>query len=109
MFSRNQSGGGNLLVPFDHTGGTVLPQGAGAPIARFLRGDSTYPAFSGNDTVHITSSDTTATLPADASLLGGTVTVSVTLNANGTFTITASDVTIPTRTANTGSPTLVNP
>jgi 6-phosphogluconolactonase (cycloisomerase 2 family) len=52
--------GGNLLIPFDHTGGVVLPEGPGAPVARFLRGDSTYPAFSGSPTPTLSQSVATA-------------------------------------------------
>ena len=52
----------------------------------------------------ITSSDATATLPADAALSGGTATFSVTFGTAGTATVTASDVTDATKTANTGTP-----
>jgi 6-phosphogluconolactonase (cycloisomerase 2 family) len=38
---------GNILVPLDHTGGTVLPEGPGAPVARFLTANSAYPAAEG--------------------------------------------------------------
>ncbi|MGD0089685.1 MAG: hypothetical protein ABSE73_07175, partial [Planctomycetota bacterium] len=53
------------------------------------------------DTVAITSSDNTATLPPNAALASGTGTFSVTLKT--TATVTASDVTTPTMTANTSS------
>jgi hypothetical protein len=63
--------------------------------------------YNADDIIHITSSDGTATLPADSPLVSGTAMVSVTFNTNGTFTVTTSDVTRPSKTANTGSPTTV--
>src|SRR5207302_841234 len=51
-----------------------------------------------NDIVHITSSDSTASLPPDVSLISGTRTLSVTFNATGSFTVTASDVSDLTKT-----------
>ena len=56
---------------------------------------------SGTDVVGITSSDGAATLPANQALVGGTKTSSVTLNTAGSKTVTASDITQPSRTANT--------
>jgi len=64
--------------------------------------------YASDHTIHITSSDGGATLPPDAFLTGGTATFSVTLTA-GTATVTASDITDATKTANTGSSTTVNP
>ena len=61
------------------------------------------------DTVGITSSDTTATLPANAALAAGTQTFSVTLNnATGTKTVTATDIIDGTKTANTSPNITVN-
>ena len=62
-----------------------------------------------DDTVHVTSSDAAATLPADAALVGGTATRSVTFNTAASATVTAADVTDPSKTANTGSSTTVSP
>jgi hypothetical protein len=45
------------------------------------------------DAVQLLSSDASATLPAPAQLVAGTLTVSVTFNAGGTFTIQAHDQT----------------
>src|SRR5262249_36650063 len=45
-----------------------------------------------NDTVSLTSSDTSATLPPAAALVAGTANPTVYFNANGTFTLTASDL-----------------
>ena len=58
-----------------------------------------------SDTINITSSDATATLPPDASLISGTKTFAVTFNSADNFTVTATDVTDDTKTANTGSST----
>lgn len=53
------------------------------------------------DTVAITSTDGIATLPADAPLALGTVSLPVGLNTPGPQTLTASNVTDPSKTANT--------
>lgn len=54
-------------------------------------------------TVHVTSSDPSAVLPADAALVNGVVTVNVTLRTVGTQTITATDVADPAITGTTSS------
>src|SRR5205814_278444 len=51
--------------------------------------------------IRITSSDTSATLPADGALAGGTKSFFVTLNTVGSATITAADVTDGTKATNT--------
>ena len=53
------------------------------------------------DTVAITSSDSAATLPGNAALSGGTRAFSVTLNTLGSWTVTATDSTDGSKTANT--------
>src|SRR5439155_307693 len=60
------------------------------------------------DVVDINSTDTTALVPADANSVSGTKTFSVTLKAAGSQTLTASDVTDGTRTANTSPSITVN-
>lgn len=70
--------------------------------------DSNWNGITTNDTVAITSSDTRATLPANAALSGGTLTLSVTFKTTGTKTATASDVTHAGITADTGSGVVVN-
>jgi hypothetical protein len=91
--------------------GTPDPQAAGTPFNVTINAvdDNWFQVtYNADHTIHITSSDSTATLPADTSLVGGTATVSVTFNTSSmTFTVTASDVTDATKTANTGSPTTV--
>src|SRR5206468_11673040 len=53
------------------------------------------------DTAGITSSDSNATLPVNASLVAGTRNFSVTLNTAGSRTVTATDITDGAKTANT--------
>ena len=63
--------------------------------------DANWNVVNTNDTVAITSSDTNATLPANAALSGGTRTLSLTNNTAGSWTVTASDTTHTGVTANT--------
>lgn len=63
-----------------------------------------------SDTVRITSSDGSATLPPNADLVNGVGTFEVVFGTGGsTQTVTATDVTDGTKAANIGSPTPVNP
>ncbi len=59
-------------------------------------------------TIHFTSSDAAATLPANATLTGGTGTFSATLKTAGSQTLTAAD-TVSATIAGTGSAVHVNP
>jgi hypothetical protein len=54
-------------------------------------------------TVHFTSSDPAATLPANATLSGGIGTFSATLNTSGSRTITATDTVTPSVTGTSGA------
>ena len=102
---------GETNAPGTVTGkiGTPDPQTAGLPFNVTVSSvDSTWRRVSTADMVAITSSDTAAGLPADAALLGGTATFSVTLNTVGSVTVTASDVSDGTKTANTGTAITVN-
>jgi FG-GAP-like repeat len=54
-------------------------------------------------TVHFTSSDPSAVLPADTALVNGSATVNVTFMTVGTQTITATDVATPTLTGTMSS------
>ncbi len=56
------------------------------------------------DMVHLTSTAPFPNLPADAALFNGTVSMPVTLNTVGTWTITASDATNNLITANESAP-----
>ncbi|MFD2874409.1 T9SS type A sorting domain-containing protein [Mucilaginibacter ximonensis] len=60
------------------------------------------------DAIGITSSDVNATLPANANLASGVRTFSITLRTLGTGTVTATDATDGTKTANTSSSVTVN-
>jgi hypothetical protein len=100
---------GETAAPGTLTGktGTPSPQAAGTPF------DVTVNAVDSNwnlvntiaDTVALSSSDSNATLPASAALVSGSRTFSVTLNTVGGKTLTASDLTDGSKTANT-SPTI---
>jgi hypothetical protein len=61
-----------------------------------------------SDTVGITSSDASAVLPPNAALSSGTKAFSVTFHTAGNQTVTASDVTDGSKTANTSPATTVN-
>src|SRR5204863_2459260 len=60
------------------------------------------------DTVGITSSDSSANLPANVALISGTQTLSVTFKTAGSQTLTASDLTDAGKTANTSPAMTVN-
>src|SRR6185503_10568819 len=60
------------------------------------------------DIVGITSSDTNASMPANNALISGTQTFSVTLKTAGMRTLTSSDLTNGSKTANTSSAITVN-
>src|SRR5205814_3063643 len=61
-----------------------------------------------SDTVGLTSSDNSATLPSSASLASGSKSFSVTFKTSGSQTLTAADSTDGTKTANTSSSITVN-
>jgi Bacterial Ig domain len=66
--------------------------------------DNTATSYTG--TVHFTSSDTAATLPADTTLTNGVGSVSVTFNTAGTQTVTATDTVTSSITGTSGSVTV---
>src|SRR6185503_2862626 len=100
-----------LLVPGESTApgtptgktGTPNPQAAGTPFNVTVNAvDASWNLVNTiSDTVRLTSSDSGATLPANASLVSGTKTFSVTLNTVGSQTLTVSDLTDGSKTANT--------
>ena len=99
---------GETAAPNTPTGKTGTPdaQAVGMPFNVTVNAvDEVWNVVPSTDTVTITTSDSTASLPADAALSGGTRAFSVTFGSTGTFTVTATDVTDATKTANTGSPT----
>src|SRR5262249_4183414 len=62
-----------------------------------------------SDMVNLTSSDTSATLPSAAALAGGTTNLTVYFNANGTFTLTSTDLTDASKSAYTSPLITVSP
>ncbi|MDB6018143.1 MAG: hypothetical protein JWR19_2632 [Pedosphaera sp.] len=106
-----------LLVPGETTApgtasgktGTPTAETAGTAFNVTVNAvDANWNLISTNDTVAITSSDANATLPTNAALIGGTQTFSISLKAAGGRTITASDTTHGTMTANTSPSITVN-
>jgi hypothetical protein len=95
---------GEAAAPGTTTGktGTPIAQTAGTPFMVTVNAvDANWNLLSSTQTVGITSSDSAATLPANAALVAGTRTFSVTLNTVGSRTVTATDITDGTKTANT--------
>src|SRR6185503_7480016 len=70
--------------------------------------DAAWNLISSTHTVGITASDSAAVLPANGALVAGTRTVSVTLKTVGSQTVTATDITDGTKTANTSPAITVN-
>ena len=98
---------GETAAPGTTTGktGTPTAQVAGTAFNVTVNAvDANWNLISTNDTVKITSSDASATLPANAALVGGTKSFSVTLKTVGSSTITASNVTHTAITASTSPP-----
>ena len=102
---------GETAAPGAATGKTGTPTGRTAAAAFSVTVnavDANWNRVSSvGDTVRITSSDANATLPANAALVAGTQTFTVTLLTAGSRTVTATDVTDGTKTANTSPATTV--
>jgi autotransporter-associated beta strand protein len=97
---------GESAAPGSPTGRTGSPsdQTANVPFAvNLLAVDADWNVVSSTDTVAITSSDADAVLPADAALVAGAGAFSVTLETDGSTTVTATDVTDGSKTASTSS------
>jgi hypothetical protein len=98
---------GEVAAPGTTTGktGTPTAQSLGVPFNITVNAvDEVWNVVTAvTDTVDITSSDTMATLPPDAALANGTQQFSITLLTSGGSTITATDVTDPTKTAATSA------
>src|SRR5439155_840929 len=82
--------------------GTPSPQTAGTAFNVTVSAvDALWNVVSAvSDTVGITSSDTNTSLPANAALVAGTKSFSVTLKTAGSATVTASDITDNTKATN---------
>ena len=103
---------GEAAAPGTATGKTGTPTGQTANAAFNVTVnavDANWNVVSSTDTVGITSSDVNAILPANAALVAGTQTFSVTLKTAGSRTVTASDITTPAKTANTSPAITVGP
>src|SRR5436309_6317292 len=96
------TGSGKTGTPNAQTAGTAFTVTVNAVDANW------YLVNSVSDTVGITSSDGSASLPGNAALSSGTMTFSVTLNTAGTKTVTASDITNTGMTADTSPSTTVS-
>jgi hypothetical protein len=95
---------GETAAPGTTTGmtGTPTAQTAGTPFIVTVNAvDANWNVVSSTHTVGITSTDAAATVPANAALVAGTRTFSVILNTVGSWTVTATDITDGTKTANT--------
>ena len=102
---------GEVAAPLTTTGktGTPTAQTAGTPFNVVVNAvNANWTVVSSTNTVGLTSTDANATLPANAALVAGTRTFSVTLKTAGTRTITATDITDSTKTANTSALVTVN-
>ncbi len=106
---------GETAAPGTPTGktGTPDPQSAAVAFNVVVNAvDATWHliTLAPNDSIALTSNDASALLPANAPLVGGTVTLSVTpMTAGSTFTVTATDADDNTKTPNTGTPITVTP
>ena len=70
--------------------------------------DANWNPVSASDTVTLSSSDASALLPAGAALSGGTQTFAMIFKTAGSATVTASDTSDSSKTANTSSSATVN-
>ncbi len=103
---------GETAVPGSSTGktGTPATQTAGTPFAVTVNSvDANWNLISTNDTVRIFASDTNAVLPANAALIAGAQTFSLTLKSAGSRTVTASNITHATIGGGTSSAVAINP
>ena len=102
---------GETAAPGTATGKTGTPTARASTVAFSVTVNAVDTAWNlvtaVTDTVRITSSDVNAQLPANAALVAGTQTFTVTLLTAGSRTVTATDVTDGTKTANTSPATTV--
>jgi hypothetical protein len=82
-------------TPSGYTG-TPFTQTTGVPFQIIVNAtDENWNIAPVSHLVNLTSSDPYATLPAATNLVNGTITLTVTLNSNGSHTLTAEDLTNP--------------
>ena len=102
---------GETAAPGTTTGktGTASGQTAGVAFSVTVNAvDANFNLISTNDTVHFTSTDANATLPANGALSLGTLSSNVTFKTSGSQTVTVSDVTHSGVTAGTSAPVTVS-
>jgi hypothetical protein len=102
---------GETAAPGTATGktGTPTAQTAGTPFNVTVNAvDANWNLVSSTHTIAISSTDANAALPANAALAGGTKTFAVTFKTAGSWTVTATDATDGTKTANTSPVTAAN-
>ena len=102
------SGGANVIVSPQVASSLTLAGGAGAigvvrPVSLLARDVYGNAATSYNGTVHFTSSDPLAVLPADTTFVNGVASVNVKFLTVGTQTLTATDVVNASITGTTTS------
>src|SRR5262249_25617844 len=103
---------GETAAPGSATGKTGTPsaQTAGVGYSVTVRAvDANWNLVSSTHPVGITCTDPNDILPANAALVAGTKSFSLTNNTAGSWTITATDITDGTKTANTSPSITVNP
>lgn len=69
--------------------------------------DDNFNRVSASDMIHLVGSDNSVFAEGDFAMSNGTVSIAVMFLNSGTFTITASDLTDPTKTSDTSSPVTV--
>ncbi len=95
---------GEGSAPGTATGRSGTPSavaGSSTAVRVYAADDYFNPVAGVTDTVGITCSDTEAVLPSAAALVDGTSTFDLTLKTAGSQTVTATDITDGTKTANT--------
>jgi hypothetical protein len=102
---------GETAAPGSATGktGTPTAEAAGTPFNVTVNAvDANWNPVTSTDMVGITSNDSNAVMPANAALVAGTQTFSITLKTSGARTLTATDITDVTKTSNTTPSITVN-
>ncbi|HTR41603.1 MAG TPA: hypothetical protein VMH87_08315 [Pseudomonadales bacterium] len=90
--------------------GTPIPQSDNAEtMVTINMCDQNWNIVNSSDIITLSSSDESADLPGDAALANGTLTEGMFFGSQGSFTVTASDVTAPTILPNTSSSVTVGP
>src|SRR5204862_356610 len=96
------TGTGKTGTPTAHTAGTSYSVTVNAVDANWNLVNSV------TDTVGLSSTDPNAVLPGNTALVSGTKSVNLTNKTAGSWTVTATDITDPTKTANTSPAISVN-